>query len=122
MGSPILQTVFAFGMVLVVVLISMEIRGWVNGKRLVNHRQKALRTTSAVFILVVMAMVLIGDGPARAYHPLAAVGYWFLCFSMAVAVVLMALADMKQVALRYGEERKRNCEELRDHEPPIDAD
>jgi len=122
MGSPILQTVFAFGMALVVVLIFMEIRGWITGDRLVNRRQKVLRLMSGLFILLILAMILIGDGPARAYHPLAAVGWWFACFSLAVAVVLMAMADLKQVVLRFGEERMQNCEELRDHESPMDAD
>lgn len=112
MVSPVLQVLIGLGMVLVIVLLSLEIHGWVTGARLVNRRQKVLRATSGAFILIILAMILIGDGPARAYHPLAAVGWWFVCFSLAVAVVLMTLADVKQVALRFAEERKQSFGEL----------
>ena len=100
------------GILLILVLLAIEVEGWISGRRLVNRKQKVLRTLSGIFILAILAMIIIGDGPARAYHPLVAVGWWFVCFSLAVAVLLMALADMKQVALRFGEERKRNIDNL----------
>ena len=112
MDSPVLQVLIGLGMVLVIVLLSLEIHGWVTGARLVNRKQKVLRATSGVFILMILAMVLIGDGPAQAYHPLAAVAWWTGSFALAVAVVLMALADMKQVALRFAAERKQCFGEL----------
>ena len=112
MVSPVLQVLLSLGMVLVIVLLSLDIHGWVTGARLVNRKQKVLRVTSGAFILMILAMILIGDGPARAHHPLAAVAWWTGCFTLAVAVVLMALADMKQVALHFGEERKQSFDEL----------
>ncbi len=122
MESPVLQVLLGLGMVLVIVLLSVDIHGWVTGARLVNHRQKVLRVTSAAFILIILAMILIGDGPARAYNPLAAIGWWTFCFSLSVAVVLMTLADMKQVALRFGEERKQSFEVLRSADCADEAD
>ncbi len=107
-----MQYALSGGILLVLLLLAIEIEGWISGRRLVNRKQKVLRTLSALFILAILTMVLIGDTVARAYHPLAGMAYWLLCFSFAVAVVLMALADMKQVALRFGEERKRNLDDL----------
>lgn len=122
MDSPVLQVLIGLGMVLVIVLLSLEIHGWVTGARLVNRKQKVLRVASAAFILIILAMILVGDRPAREYHPLAAVGYWALCFLLAVAVVLMALADMKQVALRFAEERKQSFGKLRSADCADEAD
>lgn len=107
-----MQYALSGGILLVLLLLAIEIEGWISGRRLVNRKQKVLRTLSGIFILAIFAMILVGDSVVRALHPLAGMAYWLLCFSLAVAVVLMALADVKQVTLRYGEERKRNLDNL----------
>lgn len=114
MDQELLPAAMRFSISLVTVLYVIEIYGWIRGTRLVNRKQKVLRTLSALFILSIFAMILVGDRIVRALHPLAGMAYWLLCFSLAVAVVLMALADVKQVALRFGEERKRNLDNLAD--------
>lgn len=112
MEAPALRAALGFGMVLVIGLLAIEIHGWKTGARLVNRKQKAFRAASAGLILVILTMVLIGDGPARAHHPLMGIAYWAVCFSLACVVAVLALADMKQVALRFREERKHNFDDL----------
>ncbi|GEM_PF-6604049 len=112
MPPETLRLVLSFGILMVLVLLALEIQGWMTGKRLVNRKQKVFRITSAALIVAILAMILVGDGPARAFHPLMAIGYWALCFSLACVVVVLALADMKQVALRFGEERRHNYDDL----------
>ncbi len=112
MNALALRIALGIGMALVIGLLAIEISGWKTGARLVNRRQKAFRAVSGGLIFVILAMVMIGDGPARARGPLMVIGYWALCFALACAVVVLALADMKQVALRFREERKHNFDDL----------
>lgn len=112
MTSPILRVLLGLGIVLVVAGLIVEVRGWISGARSVNRRQKTLRLSSGALMIAILAMILLGDQSIRAYHPLAAVAYWTLCFTFAAGLVVLALLDLKKVALKYGEQKKRNLEEL----------
>lgn len=112
MNSPVFQVVLALGVLLVVAGLAIEIRAWIAGATSLTRRQKTLRLTSAVLLIAVLVMVLVGDRGIRAYHPVAAVAYWTLCLVFAASLVVLALLDLKEVAVKYGEQKKRNLKEL----------
>ncbi|HUV04478.1 MAG TPA: hypothetical protein VMX94_05165 [Armatimonadota bacterium] len=103
-----LRIVLAIGIVLVVALLALEVRAWRRDTRRVARRQKALRVASAVLLVTIMAMVLVGDRWVKACcGPLAAMAYWALCFGLTLGLVVLALLDLKEVGLSYGRDRKK---------------
>jgi len=106
-----LRTVYIAGIIIVLVSLVVQIRAWRAGTRVLSKRHKGLRVSSACIMIVVMSMVLVGDR-WLANIPLAVMAYWVLCFGLAVALVIVALLDLKEVGLSFGEERKRIVREI----------
>ena len=93
---------------MVIAVLALEVRAWRAGTRVVTRRQRALRVASAVLLVAIMAMILVGDRWLRESYGLpAAIAYWVFCFGLALSLVVLALLDLKEVGLGYGEDRKR---------------
>ena len=112
MGLTPLRIAMGTGILLVVFLLVREILSWRAGTRIVTSKQKALRIASAFLTIIIMAMILAGDKWLAAYGPLAVMAYWMLCFVFAVVLVILALMDLKEVGLGFGEERKKIIREI----------
>ena len=84
--------------------------------RTLTRGHKAIRIASAVLIAVIIFMIL---GPGRLVsldNPLSALAYWALCFGLVLALIALALLDLRYVLLSYGEERKRVLRSLAERE------
>jgi len=115
-----LRIVLAIGILLVIAVLALEVRAWRAGRREVTRRQRSLRVASAVLLVAIMAMVLVGDRWLReSYGLLAAMAYWAFCLGLTISLFVLALLDLKEVGLSYGEDRKRI---LRDFAEPRDED
>lgn len=101
------RIILAIGILLAIAFLAVEIRGWSAGTKILTGRQKALRVASALLMIALMVMVLVGDRWLAPYDPLITVAYWTVCFGLAVGLLLLALLDFKEVGLGYGKERKR---------------
>lgn len=102
-----LRTILAIGILLAIAFLAIEIRSWSAGTKILARRQKALRVTSALLMITLMTMILVGDSWLAPYNPFVTVAYWTVCFGLAVGLLLLALLDFKEVGLGYGKERKR---------------
>ena len=114
MGAVALRIVLAVGILAVTAILVYEIRSWRAGTKVVTSRQKALRVVSASLIIIIMAMVLAGDRWLAGYNPFLVLAYWTFCLGLAVALLALALFDLREVGLGYGEETKKVFRHLAD--------
>ena len=115
----ILRILLAIGILVVVGGLIWQIRAWVSGSMAISRRQKVLRVVSAALMLAIMGMILAGDMWLTPYGPIAKMVYWMMTFVFAVILVVLALFDLKEVGLRYGERRKQIFHDLA---KPVDED
>jgi hypothetical protein len=102
-----LRSILVIGMLLVTLFLVYEVQGWRAGRRIVTPAQKSLRIASALLMLAVLAMILAGDAWLVRFGPLAVMAYWALCFALAVALLLLALLDFRELGRAYRELRRR---------------
>ncbi len=97
---------------IVVGILSSEVRGWLAGTKTVTRLQKALRISSASVMIAILAMILAGDKWVNPYGPFAVMAYWLICFALTALLVIIALFDLREVGINYGEERRRMLRNL----------
>jgi len=102
-----LRVLLAIGILLAVAFLALEIRGWRAGTKIVNSKQKALRVAATFLMITVMVMVLVGDRWVAAYSPFGALAYWVVCLGLTIGLLLLALLDLREIGLGYGEEKKK---------------
>ena len=103
----LLRGILCIGILLVALFVVFEIHGWRAGRKTVTPGQKSIRIASALLMIAVLSMILAGDGWIARYGPLAVMAYWALCFALAVALLLLALLDFRELGRGYRELRRR---------------
>ena len=93
-------------------VLASEVRGWRAGTKPVTRLQKALRISSASLMVIILGMILAGDKWLAPYGPFAIMGYWATCFALASILIIIALFDLREVGMNYGEERRRMLRNL----------
>lgn len=86
----------AIGIVVVILFFSREIRGWRAGTHIISRKQRRLRSASAILLIGILLMLLIGDswlGSAL----MGKIIYWMACFVLTIALLIIALIDIHQV-------------------------
>lgn len=111
-----LQAAVLGGIALVVGFFVIEVRAWLTNARPVTKRQKGYRTASAAIIVAILAMIFVGDKSLRdSYGLLAAIAYWIFALGLALMLIVMVLADIREIGREFGEERKRMYHDLGKH-------
>jgi hypothetical protein len=117
------------GLLALVLLVRLvfEWRRYATGGHVISKRQMSLRVASAVDLLVLLALVLVGARLEFATAEIAFV-YWAACLALAVAAMVMAIMDLKILRRVHGERRAesyrklsqyiRRLEQSRDGGPP----
>ncbi len=89
----------------VVILLLVEVRQYRAGRHLISRRRFALRMAAGLLLLLLLAAVFVGlfalklrSAAARTEQFLA---YWSGCLLVAVALVWVMLADMREVGDRF---------------------
>jgi hypothetical protein len=108
----ILRIVMVVCIFLVIGILASEIRGWRDGTRPVTRLQKAIRISSASLMVLIMGMIIAGDTWLVPYGPFAIMGYWATCFGLTGLLIILALFDLREVGINYGEERRRMLRNL----------
>ena len=84
--------------------------------RTLTRGHKAIRIASAVLIGIIILMILGPGRLVRLDNPLMALAYWALCFGLVLFLIVLALLDLRQVLISYGEERKKVLRNLAERE------
>ncbi|MHB1000157.1 MAG: hypothetical protein ACYC27_13005 [Armatimonadota bacterium] len=109
------------GIVLVIIFLIIEIRGWAAGTKIVTHKQKGLRISSAVLLLIILAMFLVGDKWAMG-QPFLVLIYWMTCFVLAVTIVILTLLDIREVGRTFSDSQRNMVIGLIDPEDDANQD
>lgn len=97
----------------VIGILSGEIQGWRAGTKMATRVQKVLRVSSATVMVIILGMILAGDGwIMRDYGPFGVMAYWTICFALTSILIIIALFDLREVGLSYGAERRRILKDL----------
>lgn len=93
----------------VVILMLVEVRQWRTGRYPISGGQLALRMVGGLVLLALFAAIFVGLYilGLRTPHgrPVLFLGWWMGCLALAIALLFLALADM-----RYLEQRRRERE------------
>ena len=106
------RPILAAGIVFMAVLMVREIANRRTGKGLLTRRHFAMRLASGLMAITVLSMMLIGHGWLSEYSPVLIASYWTVCLLLTALLVVLALLDLRQVAITYGENRKRVLRDL----------
>jgi len=93
--------------IMVVILLLVEVRQYRTGRRMISRRRFVLRLVAGLLMLVLLAAVFVGLfvlklTEARANLSLF-MGYWSACLIVALALVSVMMADMREVGDRFTE-------------------
>jgi len=93
--------------VMVVILLLVEVRQYRTGRRMISRRRFVLRLVAGLLMLVLLAAVFVGVfvlklTAARA-DPTLFMGFWSGCLIVALALVSVMMADMREVGDRLTE-------------------
>ena len=101
-------------MVVVAVLFALELRRWKDMARLISRRQRILRVVLIVLIELLFVMILVGPWIMFKRGPLAQLFYWSVCLLIGLAVVVLALVDLRAMAKGYAALNRRMLDDLRE--------
>lgn len=101
---------YAFAVVMLVVIfavltfLAVEVRKWTAGRRFISRRRFVLRVVSGIVLFGLLTAIFIGVLILRLQTPTGRptlfLVYWFACLLVAVALMILALQELKQVKLR----------------------
>lgn len=112
MPSSLLQWIALFGFVAIGLLFLTELRRWRVLRTMIRRRQRILRTVlilliEGLFVMMYVSPWVIGRGDV-----LAELVYWTVCLLVGLAVVALALLDLREVVRSYALECYRTFSEI----------
>ena len=95
------QWIALIGIVVIAVFFVAEIVKWRSIGAIINRRQRILRVILIVLIEGLFGMMLAGPWVTGHKHPLVDLVYWFVCTMLCLAVVALAMVDLREVLKGY---------------------
>jgi len=95
------QWIAVLGFVIIGTLFVSEVRRWRSLERVVGRRQKAIRVCLIVLIEALFVMMFVGRWVTTRHNPVAALVYWSVCVLLALAVMVLAVVDLREVIKGY---------------------
>jgi hypothetical protein len=110
----LLHTIVGISIVLVVGFLFYQVYQWRRGGA-VSRREKVYKFAEAILMIVVLGMIFVGDQAVMARYGMSAstlplaprhlrviveeakICYWLACFVFAVALMIVAMLDMREV-------------------------
>lgn len=101
------------GLLALVLLVRLvfEWRRYASGGHVIGRRQMALRVASAIDLLVLLALVMVGARLGFATAGIAAV-WWAVCLGLALAAMVMAVIDLTMLRRNHGKRRAESYRKL----------
>lgn len=113
MPDSFIQWIALIGMVAIGVVFVAELRKWRAIDSLIGRRQRVLRVWLILLIEALFVMMLIGPLVTSRSDSLGQLLYWTICLVMGLAVVALALLDLREVARQYLQQTRTMFRDLR---------
>ncbi len=92
-----IQWIALLGFLIIGMLFVTEVRRWKSLERVIGRRQKVIRVCLIVLIEALFAMMFLGPWVTTRRDPVAALVYWSICVALALAVMILAVIDLRYV-------------------------
>lgn len=120
MSELLIQTIALFGFTAIGVIFLLEAKKWRSMGAVIGLGQRRLRIWLLALIEFLFLMMFIGPWVTGSERPLMDIIYWMLAIFLALAVVILALFDLRAVTRGYmsvnrqmfGDMRKDDRDEL----------
>lgn len=89
-----------------------EARRWQTGLKTMTTKQKWLRITSVSLLVIILAMIAVGDCWLKKHGPLAVLSYWSACLGLTGILAVLALLDIREIGLAYMYSKKQITDNL----------
>ncbi len=109
--APWFASVLGLLALVLLVRLVFEWRRYASGGHIISRRQMGLRIASAVVLLVLLALVMVG---VRLDFVTAssAMAFWAVCLLLAVTAMIMAIYDLAMLRRRSGAHRAERYRRL----------
>ena len=107
------QWIAVLGMVGIGVLFAVEVRRWRLLGPMMSRGQRILRVLLIALIELLFAMMLVGPAVTSRGGPIVSLLYWMGCLILGLAVVVLALLDVKAVMGQYARLNREIFRDLR---------
>ncbi|MDH7482233.1 MAG: hypothetical protein QHH26_09725 [Armatimonadota bacterium] len=97
---------------IIILLLAYEMSRWPVRGRLLTRRQKIARVASGIVALAILSLMVLGGQASEAGNSISALMYWMICLALAFGLVALALLDLRDIGIGYGEQRKRIIHDL----------
>ncbi len=97
---------------IIILLLAYEISRWPARGRFLTRRQKFARVASGIIALAILSLMVLGGQASETGNSLLALMYWMACLGLAFGLVALALLDLRDVSIGFGEQRKRILHDL----------
>ncbi|MCL5103569.1 MAG: hypothetical protein M1133_05570 [Armatimonadetes bacterium] len=114
MLESMIQWISLAGMAVVGAAFIAEVRKWRALEGVIGRRQRMLRIGLAVLIEALFVMMFLGPWVSIRIDTLGKLLYWSVCLIIGMAVVVLALLDLSEVAKGLRALNRRIREELMD--------
>ncbi|MCE5315553.1 MAG: hypothetical protein ABFD49_09660 [Armatimonadota bacterium] len=111
------QWVAIAGIIAVTAVFITEVRRWRAPGCVIGRRRRIIRVALTVLVESLFAMMLIGPWVNFHSNLVIELIYWTLCVFLGVAVMILALYDLKAVATDYSSLNRRALRNLREDKP-----
>ena len=108
-----IQWIALLGIVVIGALFVVEVRRWRSLERVIGRRQKVIRVFLIVLIQALFGMMLLGPWMTARRNPVAALVYWSVCVLLALAVMILAVMDLRHVIRGYASLMREMFSDLR---------
>ena len=113
MFDSTIQWIALLGFVIVGTLFVTEIRRWKSLERVISRRQKVVRVCLIVLIEALFGMMFAGRWVTTRRDPSTALIYWSVCVLLALAVMILAVVDLRHVMRGYASLTREMFSDLR---------
>ena len=103
----LIQYTALFGGVALGLLFLLEVRRWRSLGAIIGARQRTLRMALIVLMEGLLAMILVGPWVIGEGNILGELIYWTVGMIVGVAVLVLAMLDLRLVAARYAQMSRR---------------
>jgi len=95
------QWIALLGMVGIGALFVIEVRRWRSLGRIMTHGQRILRVLLILCVEALFVMMIIGPAVTDRRDQIGSLLYWTVCLILGLAVVVLALLDLRTVVGQY---------------------
>lgn len=101
MPPYVIQIIALFGAVIIGIIFLMEAYKWRQLAEVLSAKQRMLRIWLILIIEAMFGMMFVGPLITGHKHYVAELVYWAICMLLGMAIVILALIDLREVVNNY---------------------